>query len=79
MLEPKRLSVVDPMIVEENSKTFDEWYLDPNYVVVQHILGEGAFGVVRYGWYRTENLNMELAFKMLKGSHNLEEIKSVSF
>ncbi|KAB0792560.1 hypothetical protein PPYR_14519 [Photinus pyralis] len=54
----------------------DEWQLKANQIVVDEILGEGAFGVVHKGYIKmVDGREVEVAIKMLKGNPNAEEVK----
>lgn len=44
----------------------DEWAIDPKDVTLHKILGEGAFGIVRYGKFTKEKAEIEVAAKTLR-------------
>lgn len=46
----------------------DEWEINPKDVVLQNIIGQGAFGVVRYGVLVKGKTQIEIAAKTLKGT-----------
>lgn len=48
----------------------DEWQLSSDEIVLDVILGEGAFGVVHKGYMKIKNSqDTEVAIKMLKGTN----------
>lgn len=51
----------------------DRWEIQPDQLLLQSVLGEGAFGLVRKGWLRDVkgNSGSEVAVKMLKGKIKL--------
>lgn len=52
-----------------NQQFFDEWELDQNKIILQNVLGEGAFGIVRKGsMEKKDGSKVEVAIKMLKGN-----------
>lgn len=51
------------LAVEDNFELDDELEVDPRSVVLQDVLGEGAFGLVRRGVYK----HRQVAVKLLKG------------
>lgn len=57
------------LINNDSYKETDKWELRPERLVLQRILGEGAFGLVRRGWLwdEKESKSTEVAVKMLKG------------
>lgn len=44
----------------------DEWVIDSRGITLHNILGEGAFGVVRYGKFTREKAETEVAVKTLR-------------
>ncbi|CAG9829061.1 unnamed protein product [Diabrotica balteata] len=54
----------------------DEWEIDVNKLTIKEVLGNGAFGVVRKGWYmKTKEKEIEVAIKMLRENPTSEEIQ----
>lgn len=49
----------------------DEWQLSSDQVILDKLLGEGAFGVVHKGFMKTDDgKEIEVAVKMLKGNQS---------
>lgn len=55
------------LAVEDNFELDDELEVDPRSVLLQDVLGEGAFGLVRRGVYK----HRQVAVKLLKGKKSL--------
>lgn len=59
---------VNYIVTHTNISEPDEWELPPEKLSMKNKLGEGAFGVVRKGYYYREDRSVtEVAIKMLKG------------
>lgn len=57
------------LIIDDAHHDFDKWEIQPERLVLQSVLGEGAFGLVRRAWMWDEkgSTSTEVAVKMLKG------------
>ncbi|CAG9813623.1 unnamed protein product [Phaedon cochleariae] len=54
----------------------DKWDIDIQRLLIKDVLGQGAFGIVRRGWYSKENgSDIEVAIKMLRDPPTNEELK----
>ncbi|KAG5881131.1 hypothetical protein JTB14_020835 [Gonioctena quinquepunctata] len=54
----------------------DEWEIGTTKLIIKDILGQGAFGVVRRGWYSNDNgQDTEVAIKMLRDNPTQEEFR----
>jgi len=54
----------------ESLDTLDELEVEPHSVLLQEVLGEGAFGLVRRGVYEKR----QVAVKLLKGSSSIGDL-----
>lgn len=64
------INLKDEQCVQDQSFDQDDLEIDRNNLVLQEILGEGAFGRVKRGLYQIKSNNLktvEVAVKMLKG------------
>ncbi|KAK9743841.1 Fibronectin type III domain [Popillia japonica] len=59
---------------EMRNQFVDEWVIDSRGITLHNILGEGAFGVVRYGKFTREKAETEVAVKTLRSSPSREEL-----
>lgn len=69
---PKNLEFITSgtsLINNDSYQESDKWELRPERLVLQRVLGEGAFGLVRRAWLWDEkdSKSTEVAVKMLKG------------
>lgn len=60
-------TLIATLAVEDNFELDDELEVDPRSVLLQDVLGEGAFGLVRRGVYK----HRQVAVKLLKGEFSL--------
>lgn len=63
------------LIQYQESPVLEKWEIKPEQLVLQTILGHGAFGIVRKGWMTTGQYTTEVAIKMLKEYASGEDIR----
>ncbi|CAG9859085.1 unnamed protein product [Phyllotreta striolata] len=69
------ITTISTISFGDNSKA-DGWEIDLNKLAIKEILGGGAFGVVRKGWYTDiKGEEFEVAIKMLRENPTVDEIK----
>ncbi|CAH1114612.1 unnamed protein product [Psylliodes chrysocephalus] len=72
---PSTTSTISTITFSDNIKV-DEWEIDTNKLAIKEVLGGGAFGVVRKGWYTdAKGQEIEVAIKMLRDNPTDEEIR----
>lgn len=64
------------LVLDDPLQVPDKWELRPERLILQSVLGEGAFGLVRRAWLRNENTDTstEVAVKMLKGNTYMKSL-----
>ncbi|XP_034476435.1 tyrosine-protein kinase receptor torso [Drosophila innubila] len=65
-------SLLATLAVEDNFELDDELEVEPHAVLLQDVLGEGAFGLVRRGVYKQR----QVAVKLLKDQPNEEDVEA---
>ncbi|KAM8714263.1 hypothetical protein ACLKA7_014404 [Drosophila subpalustris] len=65
-------SLLATLAVEDNFELDDELEVEPHQVLLQDVLGEGAFGLVRRGVYKQR----QVAVKLLKDQPNEEDVEA---
>nr|CAH7744731.1 unnamed protein product [Callosobruchus chinensis] len=59
-----------------NNSVPDNWEINPNRLIIKSLIGEGAFGLVKKGYYLDSNDDkVEVAIKMMKDHPTMEELK----
>nr|CAI5833126.1 unnamed protein product [Callosobruchus analis] len=59
-----------------NNSIADSWEINPNRLIIKSLIGEGAFGLVKKGYYLDSNDDkVEVAIKMMKDHPTMEELK----
>ncbi|CAH1956308.1 unnamed protein product [Acanthoscelides obtectus] len=59
-----------------NSIPADNWEINPSRLIIKSIIGEGAFGLVKKGYYLDSNEEkIEVAIKMMKEHPTMDEMK----
>lgn len=65
-------SLLATLAVEDNFELDDELEVEPHAVLLQDVLGEGAFGLVKRGVYKQR----QVAVKLLKDQPNEEDVQA---
>ncbi|XP_022914969.2 tyrosine-protein kinase receptor torso [Onthophagus taurus] len=77
-----KITTKNPSYVSETICNFemqgylgDEWEVNPKDITLEAVVGQGAFGIVRYGWLKKDEQQFEVAVKMLKNAPTFDELR----